>query len=78
MKFNLFLLFLIINSIVVLAVPSLLTQQNCSVTCEACGKLCCSSNSVCLNLIGPGAYCEFHDNHPCITETGGKCGICSR
>ena len=74
MKFNLFLLFLIINSIAVLALP----QRDCSVTCEACGKLCCSSDPVCLDLIGPGAYCDFNENHPCITVTGGKCGICSR
>ena len=78
MKFNLFLLFLIIHSIVVLAVPSILTKRDCPDNCEDCGILCCSSDPTCIALSGPSAYCDFADKNPCSAATGGKCGTCNK
>ncbi|GBB93234.1 hypothetical protein RclHR1_21360001 [Rhizophagus clarus] len=79
MKFNLFLLFLIIHSIVVLAVPSILTKRDCPERCEDCGigVICCSSDDTC-KALGPSAYCDYADENPCSALTGNKCGTCSR
>ena len=72
MKFNLFLLFLIINSIAVLAAPSLLTKRDCADKCEDCGLICCSNDVTCMDLVGASsAYCDFTEK-----TCGDSCGVC--